>query len=185
VKIITWEDLNIETNILTGITEEIEEYDSEDESLEEVSLEQIITTPYGIYHVKDFFNPMRQYKWNIGHTNFDITKSVLDTFIKIPGIEKLIVLSRYRFLIAFGKAFIVSAVKDDIYKAFGASQPLSEEVLAKKKALKTIYDKWAIYFLTPNVWDYADEESYDEKIKEFRERQNNENGIVITHETDI
>lgn len=186
MKTIIWEDLNIETNILTGFTEEIEEYISD--SLEEneiIESEQIITTPFGIYNVKDFFNPMRQYRWNMGHANFDITKDVLQLLIKVSGIEKIVVLSRYRFLIAFGKAFTISSVKNDIYKTLGASQPLSEEVLHKKKALESIYDKWAIYFLSEKIWDYADESSYEEKIKEFRERQNNENGIVVTHETNF
>jgi len=186
VKTIIWEDLNIETNILTGLTEEIEEYisDSTDDE-EEMSSEQIITTPFGIYNVKDFFNPMRQYRWNMGHANFDITKDVLNILVKVPGIEKIVVLSRYRFLIAFGKAFMANSVKNDIYKNLGASQPLSDEVLHKKKALESIYEKWAIYYLSEKDWDCADEENYEEKIKEFRDRQQTENGIVITHETDI
>ncbi len=188
MKTIIWEDLNIETNILTGFTEEIEEYVSdslEEDDNEEIGSEQLITTPFGIYNVKDFFNPIRQYRWNMGHTNFDITKDVLSNLIKVPGIERVVILSRYRFLIAFGKAFIVPSVKNDIYKSLGASQPLSEEVLHKKKALESIYDKWAIYYLSEKNWDYADESNYEEKIKEFREKQSNENGIIITHETNF
>jgi hypothetical protein len=188
VKTIIWEDLNIETNILTGFTEEIEEYVSdslEEEDEEGIETEKLISTPFGIYNVKDFFNPIRQYRWNMGHTNFDISRDVLNSLIKVPGIERVVVLSRYRFLIAFGKAFIVPSVKNDIYKILGATQPLSEDVLHKKKTLESIYDKWAIYFLSEKTWDYADESNYDEKIKEFRERQQNENGIVITHETNF
>lgn len=189
MKIIVWEDLNIETNMLNGniqeieVEEEDEEYSEED--VQEFSLEQIITTPFGAYHIKDFFNPMRQYRWNMGHTNFDITKPILNILCKVPGIERVVVLSRYRFLIAFAKAFVVNTVKNDIYKALGANQPLSNDVLSKKKDLEQLYDKWAIYFLTEKDWEYADESSYDEKIKLFRERQTNENGIIITHETDI
>lgn len=194
MKIIVWEDLNIETNMLNGNIEEVKlinvEIDSEDEDNyedggQEFTLEQIITTPFGVYHVKDFFNPMRQYRWNMAHTNFDISKSVLNGLCSVSGVERVVVLSRYRFLIAFAKAFSVSSVKDSIYKTLGASQPLPEDVLAKKKDLSNIYDKWAIYYLSDRDWEYADESSYEEKIKYFRERQENENGIIITHETDI
>lgn len=191
MKIIIWEDLNIESDILNGSIKEIENIEGledEDTDYEEdsnINLEQIITTPFGAYHIKDFFNPIRQYRWNMAHTNFDITQQVLNTLSNIPGIERILVLSRYRFLIAFGKAFCVSSVKNSIYKAFGASQPLSETALEKKKDLKSIYNKWAIYYLNEKYWDYADESSYDEKILEFRKKQEEENGIVITHETDI
>ena len=188
MKIIVWEDLNIETNMLNGNIQEIEEDDSgeySEEDVQEFSLEQIITTPFGAYHIKDFFNPMRQYRWNMGHTNFNITKKAYNILCNVPGVERVMILSRYRFLIAFAKAFIVSSVKNDIYKAMGANQPLSNDVLSKKKDLKQLYDKWAIYFLTEDDWEYADESSYEEKIKVFRERQENENGIIITHETDI
>ena len=191
MRTIIWEDLNIETNILTGFTEEIEnDKDSElDEDYledqEEISPEQIITSPFGIYHIKDFFNPMRQYKWNMAHTNFDISKMVLDIIVQIPGVERVVVLSRYRFLIAFGKAFLTQDVKDNIYSALKATQPLSEEALNKKKDLKDVYDTWAIYYLNDKKWWYADESNYEEKIKEFREKQKENGGLVITHETDI
>lgn len=193
MKIIVWEDLNIETNMLNGSIQEIEIIDDDDndeteeysEEGQEFSLEKIITTPFGAYHVRDFFNPMRQYRWNMAHTNFDVTKTVFNSLCKVPGVERVVVLSRYRFLIAFAKAFIVSNVKDSIYKTLNASQPLPDNILAKKKELQSIYDKWAIYYLSQDDCEYADESSYDEKIKIFRQRQENENGIIITHETDI
>jgi len=50
----------------------------------------------------------------IGHTNFDITKSVQNTLQKIPGIEILKVNSRYRFFIGIGKLFSSREVKKNI-----------------------------------------------------------------------
>ena len=185
--IIIWEDISIKTDILTGITTEDIQDDENDEDYDRP--EELITSPFGVFHIKDFFNPMKQYQWQICHTNFNISQNVLDKLEKIDGIEKIVIFSRYRILIAFGKAFSIMSVKKDIYKTFDASQPLSEEALAKKKDLESIYDNWYIYYLSEDEWDYgtedSDSEEYVEKLNEVREKQKKLGGIIITNETNI
>lgn len=52
----------------------------------------------------------------IGHTNFDITLDIKNKLDKIPGIEVLKVLSRYRFFIGLGQLFDFKNVRKDIEK---------------------------------------------------------------------
>lgn len=186
-KIIAWEDISIKTDLITGLTQLDDDNDDLDEESE--SPEELITSPFGVFHVRDFFNPMKQYDWHICHTNFNISKDVLEKFRKHSGVEKIVVLSRYRLLVAFGKAFNSLIVKKGIYDLFGASPPLSKEVLAKKKDLESIYgDNWFIYYLDDDDWEALseeDDEEYQEKLLEYRQKQKKYGGIIITNETDI
>lgn len=52
----------------------------------------------------------------IGHTNFDITTHIKNELDKIPGVEVLKVLSRYRFFIGLGQLFDFKNVRKDIEK---------------------------------------------------------------------
>lgn len=50
----------------------------------------------------------------LGHTNFDITKKVLDTIEKMEGVEILKVCSRYRFFVGIGRMFDFKDVRKQI-----------------------------------------------------------------------
>lgn len=52
----------------------------------------------------------------IAHTNFDITNRIKTELNKIPGIEILKVLSRYRFFIGIGQMFDFQEVRSNIEK---------------------------------------------------------------------
>ena len=52
----------------------------------------------------------------MGHTNFDISKSIVNIIEKIDGVETLDVFTRYRFRIAIGKAFDDSQIMRNINK---------------------------------------------------------------------
>lgn len=189
--IIVWEDISIKTDHLTGLTIENEDDDlDEDEDQDgEQHPHELITSPFGVFHIKDFFNPMKQYRWQICHTNFNVSKTVLEVFKKLPGVERIVVVSRYRLLVAFGKAFNILHVKKAIYKELNASPPISEDALAKKKDLESIYTNWYIYYLDEKNWtSYAEDddiELYKEKLEECRKKQIESGGIIVTNETDI
>ena len=50
----------------------------------------------------------------LGHTNFNITKSVKERLENVRGVEVLKICSRYRFFIGIGKMFQFSDVRKDI-----------------------------------------------------------------------
>lgn len=195
-KTIIWEDLNIQTDLETGMIEEIssdpevtvmdKEMASEDQFFHS-QIEEIIMSPFGMYHVKDFFNPMRQYNWHMGHTNFNITQDVSDKLEEIEGIERLQIVSRYRFIMAIGKVFNPDNVKNSIYKVLDASPMLSGEAEHKMEEIKGIYDKWCIHFISNEEWEYTTEadEDFESKVKSYIENQKKNGGILINHETKI
>jgi hypothetical protein len=55
----------------------------------------------------------------IGHTNFDITKSMTRELSQIPGIEALKTISRYRFFIGIGRMFSITNIRKDIEETLG------------------------------------------------------------------
>lgn len=65
----------------------------------------------GVVDLDDSLNPLRQFTFWLAHTNFNISKNVADSILKIPGVEIFRVLTRYRFIIAVGKVFNEADVK--------------------------------------------------------------------------
>lgn len=55
----------------------------------------------------------------IGHTNFDITRNMTLELSKVPGIEALKTISRYRFFIGVGKMFDFANVRKNIEETLG------------------------------------------------------------------
>ena len=54
----------------------------------------------------------------LGHTNFNISKSVKDRLENIRGVEVLKICSRYRFFIGVGRMFDFSDVRKEIEESF-------------------------------------------------------------------
>lgn len=77
---------------------------------------KVIATPMGIIPVNDNTSSGKIFNFWIGHTNFDITKSIADTIEKTDGVESLDIYTRYRFRISVGKAFDDSFVMRHINK---------------------------------------------------------------------
>lgn len=50
----------------------------------------------------------------VGHTNFDLTVNVKNILDKVPGVEVLKILTRYRFFIGVGKLFDFKEVRKEI-----------------------------------------------------------------------
>jgi len=50
----------------------------------------------------------------VGHTNFDITPTILTTLNEIEGVEILKLFSRYRFFIGVGRMFKFKNVRKDL-----------------------------------------------------------------------
>jgi|TARA_B100000519_G_scaffold94231_1_gene81857 hypothetical protein len=59
-------------------------------------------------------NMLAQFDCWVGHTNFNITKTIKDTLNAAEGVEILKVNSRYRFFIGVGKMFDFKDVRTNI-----------------------------------------------------------------------
>lgn len=75
---------------------------------------RVIQSPMGLIPYNEHTAPGKIFNFWIGHTNFDITKSIINILEKIDGIEILDIFTRYRFRIAIGKCFNDSDVMKDI-----------------------------------------------------------------------
>lgn len=75
-----------------------------------------IATPMGIVPMNENTASSKIFNFWIGHTNFDITKKIVNLIEKTNGVETLDIFTRYRFRIAVGKAFNDSDVMRDINK---------------------------------------------------------------------
>lgn len=73
-----------------------------------------IATPMGIIPMNDNTISSKIFNFWVGHTNFDLTKSVVDMIEQTDGVETLDIFTRYRFRIAVGKVFDDSSVMRDI-----------------------------------------------------------------------
>ena len=106
-----------------NIPSEIEEW--EDEEVEEgegfeddptANMPVILNTPFGFCRVDDSMNPFKRFDFWMGHTTFDITPEVRDSLKVAYGVEVLHLITRYRFIIAIGKAFNFRDVRVNIEK---------------------------------------------------------------------
>jgi|TARA_B100000085_G_scaffold278281_2_gene299864 hypothetical protein len=76
--------------------------------------------PYGQYVIPvdpkmmEHINLSANFDCWLGHTNFNITKDVLDTLESMEGVEVLKVCSRYRFFVGIGRMFDFSEVRQNI-----------------------------------------------------------------------
>lgn len=66
---------------------------------------RIIVTPMGIIPYTDNTASNKIFNFWVGHTNFDVTPSVVSIIDSYDGIETLDVFTRYRFRIGIGKLF--------------------------------------------------------------------------------
>ena len=60
-----------------GYEEEMFEFDAKDVPV-------VMQTPFGIFRVDDSMNPFKRFDFRMGHTNFNITQSIMDKIKSIP-----------------------------------------------------------------------------------------------------
>ena len=184
-KILLWEDIDIQTNLKNGVVEQFYKDDYTENQADE-----LITSPFGTFLIKDFFNPMRQYSWSIGHTNFNVTRGFIDNLAQVDGIEKIVPISRYKFMVAFGKCFNINEVKDSIYLKFKSNPPIDDKVKDKVNDLNHLYeDGWFIYIPYKDEWKIFTKEElkdgYSEEFSNYKKLQEEKGGMLISNETDI
>ena len=125
-KTIAWESWNakVENHQLEAV-----ELDTQDQSYTEnehlqseiipseilVPQPRVVHTPLGVYPEESLLKPSDRWDCWIGHTNFDITNSVVTKLESdVDGIEALKILGRYSFFIGVGRLFDITQVRKDV-----------------------------------------------------------------------
>tara|TARA_R110000824_G_scaffold128568_4_gene289557 strand:- start:64021 stop:64455 length:435 start_codon:yes stop_codon:yes gene_type:complete len=103
-----------EINELKDIEKELMSREFEDEPMayapeEEQALAfpaiRTIMTPFGILPLTEQSLASKYFKFWVGHSNFKLLKSYVDTIESTKGVETVDVLTPYRFRISIGKLF--------------------------------------------------------------------------------
>ena len=178
--IILWEKIDLKNEINSGIVEKVKEFDGESEG----ELPKITSTPFGMFQLVDFFNPMQQYEWHLCHTNFSLGSSFCEIIKEIPGVEKVLIISKYRFIVAFGKVFDEKHIKRTFYHTFNAISKSAHEKLLDIISMPEGYEKWALYFIDDEnfvVISNADED-FDSRLKVFQEKLESQGGLLFKNE---
>lgn len=80
---------------------------------------KVIASPLGLIPYNEHTASGKIFNFWLGHTNFNISKSIKDIIEKCDGVEILDVFTRYRFRIAIGKCFndseTMSLINDTVY----------------------------------------------------------------------
>jgi len=119
-KCIVWESQHLEFDQSGCLKKHKEEEKAEEllnENTETIEVQNMMQTPWGIWHVNDDMNPFRQFEFWMAYTNFSIGPKASEIISRVPGVEVLSVLSRYRFIVGFGKLFKVKQVAANIEQA--------------------------------------------------------------------
>jgi hypothetical protein len=77
---------------------------------------KVIASPMGLIPYNEHTASGKIFNFWTGHTNFNITKNIMDILESVDGVETLDVFTRYRFRIAIGKCFDDSLVMNQINK---------------------------------------------------------------------
>lgn len=150
-----------------------------------------IETPLGIFSEDSLLKPSVRWDCWVGHTNFDITKGILDIIEEVPGVEALRAMGRYTFFIGVAKLFLISEVRKSIEQAlctYTEEEILSDpEVIEAVEKVRSQLDKekfWSIMVTVDGSIEYV---SSNEMNKSYLDNVNNLillkeklGGIVIT-----
>jgi|688.fasta_scaffold41202_10 hypothetical protein len=96
-----------------------EELDEETEFLDKQVIQnakpiKVIATPAGLIPYNEHTASSKIFNFWVGHTNFNISKNIMETIENCEGVELLDVFTRYRFRIAVGKCFTDNEVMANI-----------------------------------------------------------------------
>lgn len=139
---IIWEKQNLKS--------EKEESFGEEEG-EKLSVPTIHETPLGLFKMDNSMNPYRMMNVYIGHTNFDITNTIMASLNVISGVDCLRVVSRYSFVIGIGKAFDEKSTLALIEQILCKQESLVPEYLSNlSKSIESTTNGWYNSVVLPN-----------------------------------
>ena len=149
----------------------------------------LLQTPFGFFNVDDQLNPFRRLEFWEASTNFDITSEIKYLIETTPGVEVLNILTRYRFLVAIGRAFDFRNVRIELDSRICGIKIESTELVKEIKDLQeklSVYKDYAIYIFPNGKIDWAVLESdesnkndYMSKVDTFMKARDLSNGKIL------
>lgn len=195
---VKWHSQHLEIDVLTGkmrdpVVETEEEvgrgYDYDYDDDEHMPMQNVMSTPFGLWKVDDTMNPYKQFKLWMGHFNFTITEDIAQIIDNIPGVEVFQILTRYRFVVAPGELFDIHDVRVSIEEALDCNKDeldrISDESLRQRiydlKKTLSVFDKWAIYVFPHGELDFvtSDQEDFGIQLSLFKTAIDYSSGILI------
>lgn len=121
-----WTDYDNEINGINDLYEDDDIEEDDDEEFETLNFIgdkkeiRVIATPMGLMPYNELTAPGKIFNFWVGHTNFNITKSIASIIEQCEGVEILDIFTRYRFRIGVGKCFsdseTMKKINDAIYQ---------------------------------------------------------------------
>lgn len=183
-KKVMWESLHVDD---VEEHNDKDNFDDDDDEKFMFPIKKAVETPFGIFSIDDKFNPIRQFEFRIGHTNFDITEDVALAIEETVGVESLTIFSRYRFMVGIGKMFDFRKVRldieDKICDSYG--EDVDDEVSEKIKEVSKLGKYWALYMFPNGNFEKLytnDLNEYNEKVQVLRNCEGLSHGILIEYE---
>lgn len=116
------DDLPIDSDALDKEDADSEDFSNHKDNtvpIKEGALRAIIT-PMGLIPYTENTASSKIFNFWVGHTNFNLSKKVVDIIENADGVETLDVFTRYRFRIAIGKVFddaqVMKNINDRVYE---------------------------------------------------------------------
>lgn len=83
-------------------------YENEDREINTYKIKHnhVLLTSMGMIPYNEHTDCSKIFNFWIGHTNFSISNRIANIIQDVEGVETLDIFTRYRFRVAFGKAFI-------------------------------------------------------------------------------
>jgi hypothetical protein len=194
IRKIVWASQHLEIDTLTGKLHEHEDIPAtidEDGEIHEGEIQNVMSTPFGLWRIDDSLNPYKQFKLWMGHTNFTISQKIANVIKNAPGVEILNILTRYRFLIGVGELFDIRNVRIYIEKALQCNKTeilqidnveLKQEVENLQKELAK-HDNWAIFVFPNGKIDYVTSEKgkkhFNDRLLIYKSAVDHSAGILI------
>lgn len=105
-----WTDYDSEND---DVEPDVLEYPDQEKDKQTKSI-KVIASPMGLIPYNEHTASGKIFNFWTGHTNFNITKAIIDTLEEIPGVETLDIFTRYRFRVGIGKCFDDASVMSNI-----------------------------------------------------------------------
>lgn len=155
--------------------------DKKEFSDEEETPQMFVNSPMGVESVLDPFNLTRHFQFYIVHTNFSITAADFLEVERTPGVDILRKMTRYRFLVAFGKVFDPQEVQEDLQARLCDEE--DEEETEIKDMIEEFHNQGVAYCIYINEKGFRHTTERDknfESMKEiFREAKEKHGGEII------
>lgn len=149
-----------------------------------------IETPIGVFSEESLLRPSVRWDCWIGHTNFDITKDILNIIEETDGIEALRAMGRYSFFIGVARLFNIKNVRkgiEDALCSYTEEEILSDDaVFLAVEKVKDQLDKekfWTIMVTADGSIEYVSSnemnKSYLDNVNKLISLKNKLGGIIL------